>query len=320
MVQEARRSRQGGRAAGRARDRQGDARSQCAERRRARTHRRRERPDRRRRRAAWDRSTVQAPARPPPRSLPPLPPLQRPRTSMASVAAKAAPAASMPPAPSAAKIAAEHNLDLGAIAGSGKRGQVLKGDVLGGARRRPRLPSRRRPLLQPCQSRAHDDPGRRGARGARAPDQAAPDDRAAPQGGAEHRRHADDLQRGRHDRGDGAAGQVQRRFREEARREARLHGLLRQSLRPGAEGDPRRQRRDRRRRSRLQELLSPRHRRRHGQGPRRAGGARRRSARHRRRSRRRSPISASARATASSGSRRCRAARSPSPTAASMAR
>ena len=39
-------------------------------------------------------------------------------------------ATSMPPAPSAAKIAAEQGVDLGAVAGSGKRGQVLKGDVL----------------------------------------------------------------------------------------------------------------------------------------------------------------------------------------------
>ena len=39
-------------------------------------------------------------------------------------------ATSMPPAPSAAKIAAEQSVDLGAVAGSGKRGQVLKGDVL----------------------------------------------------------------------------------------------------------------------------------------------------------------------------------------------
>jgi 2-oxoglutarate dehydrogenase E2 component (dihydrolipoamide succinyltransferase) len=49
-------------------------------------------------------------------------------------AASPAPAApaptSMPPAPSAAKIAAEQNIDLGTIAGSGKRGQVLKGDLL----------------------------------------------------------------------------------------------------------------------------------------------------------------------------------------------
>jgi 2-oxoglutarate dehydrogenase E2 component (dihydrolipoamide succinyltransferase) len=36
----------------------------------------------------------------------------------------------MPPAPSAAKLAAESSIDLSAVAGSGKRGQVLKGDVI----------------------------------------------------------------------------------------------------------------------------------------------------------------------------------------------
>jgi 2-oxoglutarate dehydrogenase E2 component (dihydrolipoamide succinyltransferase) len=36
----------------------------------------------------------------------------------------------MPPAPSAAKIAAENKIDLDSVAGSGKRGQVLKGDAL----------------------------------------------------------------------------------------------------------------------------------------------------------------------------------------------
>ena len=47
---------------------------------------------------------------------------------------------------------------------------------------------------------------------------------AAPaEGGAEHRRHADHLQRGGHGRGDGAAHRVPRRLREEARRAARLH-------------------------------------------------------------------------------------------------
>jgi 2-oxoglutarate dehydrogenase E2 component (dihydrolipoamide succinyltransferase) len=48
-----------------------------------------------------------------------------------AVAAKVAPAATtMPPAPAAAKIATEDKIDLASIAGSGKRGQVLKGDVL----------------------------------------------------------------------------------------------------------------------------------------------------------------------------------------------
>ncbi len=47
----------------------------------------------------------------------------------APVAAPAAPTA-MPPAPSAAKIAAEAGISTADVAGSGKRGQVLKGDVL----------------------------------------------------------------------------------------------------------------------------------------------------------------------------------------------
>jgi len=37
---------------------------------------------------------------------------------------------SVPPAPSAAKLLAEHNLSADQVSGSGKRGQVLKGDVL----------------------------------------------------------------------------------------------------------------------------------------------------------------------------------------------
>jgi 2-oxoglutarate dehydrogenase E2 component (dihydrolipoamide succinyltransferase) len=56
----------------------------------------------------------------------------------AKPAAKAPPAAplrsaaptAMPPAPSAAKLAAERAVDLSLVAGSGKRGQVLKGDVM----------------------------------------------------------------------------------------------------------------------------------------------------------------------------------------------
>ncbi len=48
---------------------------------------------------------------------------------------KAAPAsaAPMPPPPSAAKFAAENKIDLAGVAGSGKRGQVLKSDVLAAA-------------------------------------------------------------------------------------------------------------------------------------------------------------------------------------------
>lgn len=54
-------------------------------------------------------------------------------TPTAPVAAAAAPAASvssMPPAPAAAKMLAENNLSADQVDGSGKRGQVLKGDVI----------------------------------------------------------------------------------------------------------------------------------------------------------------------------------------------
>ncbi len=48
----------------------------------------------------------------------------------APAAAPAAGGTSMPPAPAAAKVAADAGIDTNAVAGSGKRGQVLKGDVL----------------------------------------------------------------------------------------------------------------------------------------------------------------------------------------------
>src|SRR5271166_6636003 len=59
-------------------------------------------------------------------------PAAAPARAAANKAAPA-PAAAMPPAPSAAKIAAEDRINLASVAGSGKRGQVLKGDVLAAA-------------------------------------------------------------------------------------------------------------------------------------------------------------------------------------------
>ncbi|WP_337269351.1 2-oxoglutarate dehydrogenase complex dihydrolipoyllysine-residue succinyltransferase [Oryzifoliimicrobium ureilyticus] len=59
-----------------------------------------------------------------------------PAAQPAAAAAPAAPAAagstatSMPPAPSAAKMLAENNMSADQVDGSGKRGQVLKGDVI----------------------------------------------------------------------------------------------------------------------------------------------------------------------------------------------
>jgi len=56
------------------------------------------------------------------------------KAAAAAPAAEAKPAAagasSMPPAPAAAKLLAENNLSAGDVDGSGKRGQVLKGDVI----------------------------------------------------------------------------------------------------------------------------------------------------------------------------------------------
>ncbi len=48
----------------------------------------------------------------------------------AAPAAPRAAATAMPPAPAAAKLASEKGVDLAEVAGSGKRGQVLKGDVI----------------------------------------------------------------------------------------------------------------------------------------------------------------------------------------------
>jgi 2-oxoglutarate dehydrogenase E2 component (dihydrolipoamide succinyltransferase) len=55
----------------------------------------------------------------------------------AAPAAKLAAPTAMPPAPSAARIASENALDLTRVAGSGKRGQVLKGDALAALAKAP---------------------------------------------------------------------------------------------------------------------------------------------------------------------------------------
>src|SRR5574337_1474336 len=64
-----------------------------------------------------------------------------PKQAPSSQPAKAAtPVPAMPPSPAAAKIAAEKNIGVESIAGSGKRGQVLKGDVLAAAVAAPAAP------------------------------------------------------------------------------------------------------------------------------------------------------------------------------------
>ena len=74
-----------------------------------------------------------------------------------------------------------------------------------------------------------------------------PEDRPAPGRGAAHRRDPDDLQRGRHDAGHGAARPVQGHVQDEARRGPRLHVVLHQGGGRGAQGVPGGQRPDRRR-------------------------------------------------------------------------
>jgi len=70
--------------------------------------------------SAVDASAAPAPPRPTPAPAP-----------------KAAAPTAMPPAPAAARIASENALDLAGVAGSGKRGQVLKGDALEALARAP---------------------------------------------------------------------------------------------------------------------------------------------------------------------------------------
>ncbi|THD46421.1 MAG: 2-oxoglutarate dehydrogenase complex dihydrolipoyllysine-residue succinyltransferase [Bradyrhizobium sp.] len=64
----------------------------------------------------------------------------------------AAPATAAPPAPAAAKLAAEKGIDLSTVAGSGKRGQVLKEDVIGAADRPAAPPAVAQPAAAPAAS------------------------------------------------------------------------------------------------------------------------------------------------------------------------
>ncbi|MGP8232537.1 MAG: 2-oxoglutarate dehydrogenase complex dihydrolipoyllysine-residue succinyltransferase [Methylovirgula sp.] len=67
----------------------------------------------------------------------------KPDSAPAAASAPAAPATAAsapPPSPAAAKIAADNSVDLAGVAGSGKRGQVLKGDVLAALTEAPTAP------------------------------------------------------------------------------------------------------------------------------------------------------------------------------------
>ncbi|PIT70161.1 2-oxoglutarate dehydrogenase complex dihydrolipoyllysine-residue succinyltransferase [Bartonella tribocorum] len=63
-------------------------------------------------------------------------PSATPVPAASSESEKPASSSTMPPSPSAAKLMAENNVAKSDISGSGKRGQILKGDVLGGLEQR----------------------------------------------------------------------------------------------------------------------------------------------------------------------------------------
>jgi 2-oxoglutarate dehydrogenase E2 component (dihydrolipoamide succinyltransferase) len=108
-------------------------------------------------------------AAPAPASAPPTAPASAPASAPTQASAASRPAAAatnggsqaqstptqMPPAPSAAKIAAERGIDTSAVAGSGKRGQVLKGDVLAFSPASAAAPARE---PSPAQARAPSPP------------------------------------------------------------------------------------------------------------------------------------------------------------------
>ena len=75
-----------------------------------------------------------------------------PSANGAAAPAKPGPTA-MPPAPSAAKLAAENGIDTGAVEGSGRRGQVLKGDVMGAVARGASAPPASAPQPAPAAAR-----------------------------------------------------------------------------------------------------------------------------------------------------------------------
>ena len=260
----------------------------------------------------------EAPRRSPPKRR--RQPRRRRRAAAKPAAAAQGAGAAMPLAPSVRKLAAETGIDAAAVPGTGKDGRVTKGDMLAAIERAAAQPT---PVAAPA-----------AAIQVRAP---SPADDAAREERVRMTRLRQTIARRLKDAQNtaamlttfnevdmsarhGAAQPVPGPVREEARRQARLHGLLRAA--PAC------------RRSRKSPPSTPRStaptsstRTTTTSASRSAPSAawwcrwcatatRNRSPR----SRRPSPISAAAPATARSRSRKCRAAPSPSPMAASTAR
>ena len=98
-------------------------------------------------------SASAAPAAAAPKAAAPAPvPAPTPAPAPAPVAAAApAPAAAAPVSPAPARIAAENNLDLSTVAGTGKDGRVTKGDALAALEARANAPA---PAAAPAAPRA----------------------------------------------------------------------------------------------------------------------------------------------------------------------
>jgi 2-oxoglutarate dehydrogenase E2 component (dihydrolipoamide succinyltransferase) len=88
-----------------------------------------------------------APAAPAPKAAPAPAPAPTP----APAPAAAAPAAAAPVSPAPARVAAENNLDLSKVAGTGKDGRVTKGDALAALEARANAPA---PVAAPAAPRA----------------------------------------------------------------------------------------------------------------------------------------------------------------------
>ncbi len=155
-------------------------------------------------------------------------------------------------------------------------------DRVPGPRPEP-VPGRRDPARRPATVSAGPSPRRgRPSRDPPADERHPPEDRPAARRGPADRRDPHDLQRGRHVPGHGTPGTVQGVVRQEARRQPRLHVLLREGGRRGAQGVPLGQRPDRGERNRPEPLLRHRRRRQHRARPDGPGDPRRRHAELRR--------------------------------------
>ena len=133
----------------------------------------------------------------------PAPAAAVPAAAKAAAVAPATGGPDMPPAPAARKLMAEQGVNADVVAGSGKRGQVLKGDVM--AALEAGVPAPAAPVAVRAPVAVEDNAREERVRMTKLRQTIA----RRSEGRAEHGRDADHLQRGGHGSGDGAAQAVQ---------------------------------------------------------------------------------------------------------------